>query len=143
MERLTQWFGAGSDRVFGLNPELEEKYTAGELIDVLLKRVAAYEDTGLEPERVAELAKAEQDCRLLVLPCKTGDTIYQLREKRHAQGVGISPRIVSCAHVWSNGNYTLSHQGMTICTKKDLGKTWFLTREEAEATLKSKEGGVD
>jgi hypothetical protein len=33
-------------------------------------RLAAYEDTGLSPEEVAELAKAKEDGRLVVLPCK-------------------------------------------------------------------------
>ena len=62
-----------------------------------IERLAAYEDTGLEPEeilylgdlremkreiifgvtaeRLKELAKAEQDGRLEVLPCKVGDHI--------------------------------------------------------------------
>lgn len=121
-------------------------------------RLSAYEDIDMEPaeflesaeyilelnkklhslgdiEHLRELVRAEKEGRLVVLPCKTGDTIYQLRGRRHAKGIGVSPRIVSCAHVWSNGDYSLSHQGMTICLKKDLGRTWFLTREEAEATL--------
>ncbi len=125
-----------------------------------LERLSAYEETGLEPEicanykqfedeavskgvpfsRIVELMEAERDGRLVVLPCKTGDTIYQLRGKKHAKGIGISPRIVSCAHVWSNGDYSLSHQGMTICPKKDLGRIWFLTREEAEAALEAQKG---
>lgn len=38
-----------------------------------IERLAAYEDTGLEPEEVAALAEAEQDGRLVVLPCKVGE----------------------------------------------------------------------
>lgn len=52
MERLTQWFGTGDNRVAGLTPEHEGQYTADELIDVLLDKLARYEDTGLEPEQI-------------------------------------------------------------------------------------------
>ena len=87
--------------------EHEEKHTTQEWIDMLTERLAAYEDTGLEPEeierivdaygrghtlrtesaerleivreiktdRLRELAKAEKDERLEVLPCKVGDHI--------------------------------------------------------------------
>lgn len=72
----------------------------------------------------------------MVLPCKpSGITVYQLRNKKHARGVGVSPRHVSCTMVWADGYYSLQHQGADACRKKDLGKTWFLTREEAEAAL--------
>ncbi len=41
MERLTQWFGSGRNRVAGLDTEHEEKYTTDELIDVLLAHPAS------------------------------------------------------------------------------------------------------
>ena len=68
--------------------------------ETILSRLAAYEDTGLEPEEIkqmcalarlnsnifdndfgnhiAELIVAEQDGRLLVLPCKVGDICYEI-----------------------------------------------------------------
>lgn len=72
--------------------EHEEKHTTQEWIDMLTDRLAAYEDTGLEPEQVIELKsftqggihkvddvwkhvqdllQAEQDGKLVVLPCGT------------------------------------------------------------------------
>ena len=99
-----------------------------------LDRLAAYEDTGLEPEEIAkiredvetgylkstarrygipvdrlrELAKADREGRGVVLPCKPSDvTVYQLRNKKHARGVGISPRHVGSASVWGDGHYAL------------------------------------
>ena len=77
------------------------KYSAGELIDLLLRKLADYEDTSLTPEsvkdlqfraRAAELSagaslhhiidlvRAEKDGRLLFLPCKSGDAVYILQE---------------------------------------------------------------
>lgn len=92
-------------------------------------------------ERLKEYEDAEEQGRLVVLPCKVGDTVYQLRNKRHARGYGISPRIVSSACVWHDGSYSLCHQGMTYCQSRDLGKTWFLTYEEAEAALRGEKHG--
>lgn len=86
-----------------------------------LEKLAAYED-------------AEEQGRLVVLPVKAGDTVYQLRGKKHARGVGISPRFISCVTVWNNF-WAAYHQGDIPCNKEDLGKTWFLTREEAEKAL--------
>lgn len=125
-----------------------------------LEKLAAYEDTGLEPEdikgaftedtilklagdilgvsldRLRELAQAGQEGRCVVLPCKPSDvTVYQLRNKKHARGAGISPRRVYNTSVWGDGHYELHHQGLDACLDRDLGKTWFLTKEEAEAAL--------
>ena len=78
--------------------EYEEKYTEQEWISVLQDRLAAYEETGRTPkeidmdheaaetlrhlcrnynlDRLEELAEADKDGRLVVLPCKVGDTVY-------------------------------------------------------------------
>lgn len=106
-----------------------------EIMCELLTRLAAYEDA-MPLERVQALAQADQDGRLVVLPCKAGDTIYQLRDKRHARGAGISPRIVSYVGVWRQ-DYAAFHQGAVPCYKQDLGKTWFLTEEEAQVALEA------
>ena len=129
-------------------------------------RLAAYEDTGLEPEdlkrvfnedavlklagqalgvsadRLRELAQADREGRCVVLPCKPSDvTVYQLRNKKHARGVGVSPRHIACATVWADGSYVLHHQGQDDCLDRDFSKTWFLTREEAEAALRREQDG--
>ena len=93
---------------------------------------------GMDPSRLRELAEADKAGRCVVLPCKVGDTVYQLRQKTHARGMGISPRIVSSACVWADGSYALTHQGMLYCQDRDLGKTWFLTREEAERAMEGR-----
>ena len=86
-----------------------------------LQRLAAYED-------------AEEQGRFVVLPVKAGDTVYQLRGKKHALGVGVHPRHISRVCVYGNG-WIAEHQGDKPCTKNEFCKTWFLTREEAEAAL--------
>ena len=51
--------------------DVGECYT-GRIIDHL----AAYEDSGLSPEEVQELAKAKADGQVMMLPCKPGDKVY-------------------------------------------------------------------
>ena len=92
-------------------------------------------------EAKSELLKyreAEQDGRMVVLPCKVGDTVYYTREGWPI----VEPLKVRTFFV---GDPTLRgeilHIYMIRTDKFDvsmdaLGKTVFLTREEAEAALK-------
>ena len=82
-----------------LSDTIDGKFSVGELIDVLLRQLADYEDTGLTPEgvkdlqfrvrttelstgaslhHVIDLVQAEKAGRLLILPCKIGDAVYIL-----------------------------------------------------------------
>lgn len=160
MKRLT-YFDGGKWRLKIGNTEY-----SGEAVD----RLAAYEGTGLEPEEILsavdmakiacalhelnaykelgsidclrELAQADREGRCVVLPCKPSDvTVYQLRNKKHARGVGVSLRHIACATVWAGGGYALHHQGQDDCLDRDFSKTWFLTREEAEAALRREQDG--
>ena len=76
-----------------------------------IDRLAAIEDIlgdEYDLDRLRELAKADREGRCVVLPCKPSDvTVYQLRNKKHARGVGISPRHVGSASVWGDGHYAL------------------------------------
>ena len=61
--------------------DVGECYT-GRIID----RLAAYEDSGLSPEEVQELAKAKADGRLVVLPCKVWELLQKYKELTEPQG---------------------------------------------------------
>lgn len=127
----------------------------------LYARLKEYEDTGLEPEeaeackvalmgktlaeikeieglsieRMKELAKAELEGRLLILPCKVGDTVYCIRKNPFAKGRYVKENIAESITVYRD------HSISIFSTLNDvLGETVFLTREEAEAALT---GGAD
>ena len=116
----------------------------------ICERLAAYEDTGLEPDevlpkdeadeialklmcladleslcsdtRLRELAEADKDGRIVVLPCKVGDTVYRLQYIEQTPGrfvVGVAE--IKFALLWL----------------EEFGETVFLTREEAEAALEA------
>ena len=165
MERLTYRNEYGQARFRGNGSPVENVQRIPSLID----RLAAYEDTGLEPEevetvktslmgksvaeikeingvpveRIIELAEAQKEGRLVVLPCKVGDTVYRLWPcGKH--GRSISEMVVkhididylpeiefSCRKETGTGNYW-------FFKVPDIGKTVFVTRDEAEAALKEK-----
>ena len=126
-----------------------------------LERLSAYEDTGLEPEevrgiktaydecqlpyevvatgadavRVIKFLEAEDEGRLLILPCKVGDTVYCIRKNPFAKGRYVKENIAESITVYRDNRISI------FSTLEDvLGKTVFLTREEAEAALR---GGAD
>ena len=117
----------------------------------ILTRLAAYEDTGLEPEQVLELKsftqggihktddgwkhvqellRAEQEGRMVVLPCKVGDTVYRVLTTRDC------PPVISEVKIKTVG------QAADLIGRMGKRKllSYYLTREEAEAAL-AKKGG--
>lgn len=134
MERLT-YFENGHWRL-KINGVV---YSEWDFVD----RLAAYENTGLSPEsvealklsimgkavseitefnglpidRLRELAEADKEGRVVVLPCKVGDTAYRL------QYIEETP-----------GRYVVGWVA-------DVGKTIFATRKEAELALKEVQNG--
>lgn len=102
----------------------------------VMDRLAAYEDT-MQLERAQELAQAEKNGRLVVLPCKVGDTVYV------TYGEGYKVCIVDRIHVIANNQVQVRMRHLLTETLwlsvSKFGKTVFLTREEAEAALKKRE----
>lgn len=122
-------------------------------LNVLADCLAAYEDTGLTPEvinkwavavmffedadtnKLIELADAEKEGRLIVLPCKVGDTVYLTTHNgKVTKGTAVSFRFREKLMV----DIEYNHFG-TYATSRYWGETVFLTREEAEAALEEKE----
>ena len=144
----------------------EAEYSPLEILEEVFARLAAYEDTGLEPvevkdlkdgicsgcsvpqlsderRHIQDLLQAEKDGRLVVLPCKLTDTVYVvetvMKGKKH-----IGEKVVSAQidHV------TIGESGkpvLDVCTETgnwygplEAGE-FYLTSQEAEEELR-KEG---
>ena len=107
-------------------------------------KLAAYEDSGLSPEHTHELAKAKAEGRLYILPVKVGDTVYfasHLYEKvEEYQVTEITNPIYDITVIAREHQYIAP---IPLCSIADIGKTVFLTREEAEAALKGAEHDRD
>ena len=135
-----------------------------------VEQLADYEDTELTPQevlsmkfewgammdalnsigggytRLRELAEADKNKHLIVLPCKVGDTVWAiLGGKKYAckciveyvniGGRGLGTTIVLCEAEGLREQY-----GVTVAA---FGKTVFLTRKEAEKVLEAKKNEQD
>lgn len=152
MERLTRRINGVVVYVGAKNP-----YSTGQIpcevepagVREMMDRLAACEDTGLEPnvcadykafedeaiskgvpfKRIVELMEADKDGRLVALPCKVGDTVYLIVTKR--------------AGIYAPEFRFIKKIKLTFLNMErilqDFGKTVFLTREEAEKALEATE----
>lgn len=88
-------------------------------------------------EHIRELLQAEQDGRLLVLPCKVGDELWSFSTYPTARVYGFTVTDISTL----NGRTVLNTLGCGTLWERDIGKTVFLTREEAEKALEARKNG--
>ena len=96
-------------------------YIAVEFTQKVYDKLAAYED-------------AEEQGLLVRLPCKVGDTVYCIRKNPFAKGRYVKENIAEAITVYRDHSFSI------FSTLNDvLGQTVFLTREEAEATIKKYE----
>lgn len=117
-----------------------------------LERLAAYENTGLEPcetnekyatimalnrlrlkislARLCEILQAETEGRCVVLPCKVGDTVYRVVTPTPGTPLLSEMKITTMKQAASLVNLVGKHKLVS----------YYLTREEAEAALREAEG---
>lgn len=124
----------------------------------------AYEDTGIEPEavetvklalaakhmvdletlnntpisRLVELAEADKDGRVVVLPCKVGDILYRV-----FAGEIFEHRVGSMKYFAIQGRWDIETYPFCPCVESSIGKTVFFTSEEAKKALREMEGKKD
>lgn len=153
MERYT-YFDGGKWRL-----KIGDTEYSGDWVD----RLAAYEETRLEPEdmkkafnedatlklawqalgmspdRLRELAQAEKEGRLVVLPCSIGDPVFMGTGRYKI--TGYEEDVCDGFYIGRDGvlqvkaqNYNGNHGTYGV-----IGQTAELTREAAEAALKERE----
>ncbi len=166
MERLTERDTNCADpkEIYGVRVKNHDYISAA-------NRLAAYEDTGRTPEevtalgnlfdyvleesktltgqlallnRIRDLAKADKDGRVAVLPCKVGDTVWVTRNPWTGKLLKKPlDAYVNGVKMYSHGIYvnllfdTRKINGTRDYEINHIGKTVFLTREEAEAALEA------
>ena len=130
--------------------------------NTICERLAAYEDSGLTPkevkrmsnilmdvgidyncsweyvknwlldDRLRELAEADKDGRVVVLPCKIGDKLYRV-----FAGEIFEHRVGSMKYFAIQGRWDIETYPFCPCVESSIGKTIFLIREEAEKALEA------
>lgn len=92
-------------------------------------------------DRLRQLAEAEKEGRLVVLPCDVGDKLYDVTLGEVREKIVISLSMLLSKSV----NHLVIHaenfrNAVTSYELQDIGKTVFLTREAAEAALDAMRG---
>lgn len=169
MERLTEWNGGQTRHAYYPRCFEEPCYGGGRKIKdcpfetAVCDRLASYEDTGLtpeeikapftentminlsaqalgvEPSRLRELAEADKEGRVVVLPCRQGDELWTYCNHPVKRVYSFTVSDVSTL----NGRTVLNTLGLGTIRPEDIGKTVFLTRTEAEKALQEMEGKKD
>lgn len=168
MKRLTGRTDIGDsllDEIAFINPDDAEglynlreiaQHGSDELLYEIANRLAEYEDTGLQPEKIVflknivddafsdkpeftehmrELLRAEKDGRLVVLPCRVGDRIYRVVDDCTFPGdCGTKRMCKGCEY----RNLFIEQTRFRLYLLTDDGKLrrgYYRTREEAERAL--------
>ena len=156
MERLTERDTNCADpkEIYGVRVKNHDYISAA-------NRLAANEDTGRTPEevlpkdkadeialklmrladleslcsytRLRELAEADNAGRLVVLPCKVGDGLWTFCSHPVEQVYSFTVTDISTL----NGRTMLNTSRCGVIDAREIGKTVFLTREEAEKALEA------
>ena len=160
-ESVSRYLGPLAD-IKGMKPKLLDLILNGptlngvskdvlrQIIRQLYSELAAYEDTGLTPERCAEFARADAEGRYIVMRDAEQEGVARLRELAEADKNGrvvVLPCKVGTATYYIHYPIALYPDKSEpeikrgIFTLPDLdrfGHSVFLTREEAEAALEAK-----
>ena len=138
--------------------ELPCKYDGNCTQRQVWERLKAYEDAGLSPQactkcreieeglsstgysisRMLELMRADKDGRVLILPCKIGDKLYRV-----FAGEIFEHRVASMKYFAIQGRWDIETYPFCPCVESSIGKTVFLSREEAEKALQEMKGETE
>ena len=152
MERLTNKREADAQR-----KEYERRLANGyprNIPEERFLRLAAYEDThmmpsdvtsmrmdmaiiaalfnGIDVDRMKELAEADRTGRLVVQPCKVGDTLFRV-----FAGEILEHKVRNMRYLAIQGRWDIDTTPFCSYVESSIGKTIFLTHEEAEAALEA------
>lgn len=113
----------------------EEVQALNRLFDYALDESRTLQEQLALLKRLRELAEADKDGLLLVLPCRVGDTVYWLHDGKITECRAYRIQ-VSRKGVYITIKSTVSHGSF----REDdcLGKTIFFSREEAEKALEGR-----
>ena len=95
--------------------------------------------------KLKEYEDAEEQGLLLRLPCKVGDTIYRINQYAKEPIISMKVLQIRFGELYAGNSFLRidaindEDMGEFCYFKRDIGKTIFLTKEEAEQALMKKE----
>ena len=152
MDRLTMdtTGKTGIGLTFDLDVSCANMDTAERLQDLIvrlgeLEKAVSDSNGKYELDRLRALAEADRDGRVVVMPCKPGDTVYKLGYQPCHNGEDHPDEMACCG---CEDECDLK-RAVVPCVAgsierivrmmESIGKYWFLTRAEAEAKLAGEE----
>lgn len=98
---------------------------------------------GVDVDRMKELAEADKDGRLVVLPCKVGDRLYEVTGRKTISVYKVKAIRVELFGLFIEWDIVEGFvwQSLSGINAGEIGKTVFLTREEAEKALEAMKNG--
>lgn len=118
----------------GLTPEGVEALK----LSMMGKAVAEIKEfDGLPIDRQKELAEADEEGRVVVLPCKPGDGLWTFCSHPVEQVYSFTVTDISTL----NGRTMLNTSRCGVIDARDVGKTVFRTHEEAKKALEAWKNG--
>ena len=115
----------------GLTPEEVNDAVVGAKLLAKAKLVSAF---GVAAERLRELAEADKDGRVVVMPCKVGDTLFRV-----FAGEILEHKVRNMRYLAIQGRWDIDTTPFCSYVESSIGKTIFLTREKAEKALEAME----
>lgn len=153
MERLTKWNESSHKHAYYPRCFEEPCYGSGCKIKdcpfetAVCERLAAFEDIAElcgEADRLRELAEADKDGRVVILPCKVGDTVFARLDNKSKYVCECKVKQIVLGDI---GFVTFAPIGAPEreydVSLRGFGKTVFLSHEEAEKALQEMEGKKD
>ena len=92
-------------------------------------------------DRMKELAEADKDGRVVVLPCKVGDTVYFVNAKQILEFAVVGYAVDETGISWVHSEHVdkIGNTNERTFSPDRFGKNTFFTREEAEKALQEME----
>ena len=114
--------------------EIKAPFTEDTMINL------AAQALGVEPSRLRELAEADKDGRVVVMPCKVGDAVWRIVRDGEPH---ITRDEVRDMYFADDMTPCVELVGGRVTFTEKFGKTVFLSRAEAERALQEMEGKKD
>lgn len=107
-----------------------------ELAERKLAETEKNNDNDRLTEHIRELLKADKDGRVVVKPCKVGDTLFRV-----FAGEILEHKVVNMRYLAIQGRWDIDTIPFCSYVESSIGKTIFLTREKAKEALDARKDG--
>ena len=113
-----------------------EEYKRAMNADIIVRAAAVA--LGVAAERLRELTEADKGGRVVVLPCKPGDILWTFSSYPIKQVYSFQVCSFTATDIRTpNGRVMMNTSRCGVIDARAVGKTVFLTREEAEKALEA------